>query len=211
MAPSSSPPAVAPQGVAGRNFASALTGQSFSLKAVEDLRSFASIDINKRLSSKTPSKYKGFPAVNFTDDDIQKLSLPYRYALIGAFMFGRPSMQALKKAFDMISFKGDFTLGLIDSNHILINFVLEEDFLRCWLRQTWFFNGFSMRVSKWSASFRPDVDSSIALIWVSLPGLPIHFFDKEALYSIVELIGRPLKVDASTASLIRPSVAKFHL
>ncbi|VFQ90258.1 unnamed protein product [Cuscuta campestris] len=43
----------------------------------------------------------------------------------------------------------------------------------------------------------------------SLEGLPIHLFDSLALYSIANSIGKPLKTDAATASLSRPSVARI--
>lgn len=41
-----------------------------------------------------------------------------------------------------------------------------------------------------------------------VPLLPFHFYNKEALYSIARLIGEPLKVDASTVTLARPSTAR---
>ena len=39
--------------------------------------------------------------------------------------------------------------------------------------------------------------------------MPVHFFSKGPLFSIARLIGEPIKLDASTASLTRPSVARF--
>ncbi|KAL0445894.1 UNVERIFIED_CONTAM: hypothetical protein Slati_1717300 [Sesamum latifolium] len=41
-----------------------------------------------------------------------------------------------------------------------------------------------------------------------IPELPIQFFDKEALFSIGHLLGIPLQTDVSTATLVRPSVAR---
>ncbi|XP_021607609.1 uncharacterized protein LOC110611530 [Manihot esculenta] len=102
-------------------------------------------------------------------------------------------MKTLQKCFDSVGFSGPFKLGLLDSKHILIHFVREDDYHRCWLRQTWYFLGFSMRVSKWTPNFRPNMDCPIIPIWITLEGLPIHFFKKEALFPIANLIGNPLK------------------
>ncbi|VFQ66127.1 unnamed protein product [Cuscuta campestris] len=44
---------------------------------------------------------------------------------------------------------------------------------------------------------------------ICVEGLPIHLFDSLALYSIANFIGKPLKTDAATASLSRPSVARI--
>ncbi|KAM7488095.1 hypothetical protein LguiB_025579 [Lonicera macranthoides] len=66
-----------------------------------------------------------------------------------------------------------------------------------------------MRVFKWSSNFRGNDESSISFIWVNMPDLPIHFLAKQSLFSISGLIGLPLKTDAATASITRPSVARI--
>ncbi|KAG8383975.1 hypothetical protein BUALT_Bualt04G0069700 [Buddleja alternifolia] len=65
-----------------------------------------------------------------------------------------------------------------------------------------------MRVLKWTLEFCPDEEPPVAPVWVNFPGLPAHFFDKKGLYTIAELIGRPLRVDESTISGLRPNVAR---
>lgn len=55
---------------------------------------------------------------------------------------------------------------------------------------------------------RPNMDCPIIPIWITLEGLPIHFFKKEALFPIANLIGNPLKVDAATSTRCRPSAAR---
>ncbi|KAL0297127.1 UNVERIFIED_CONTAM: hypothetical protein Sradi_6764800 [Sesamum radiatum] len=55
-----------------------------------------------------------------------------------------------------------------------------------------------MRVFKWSPTFTPDHESSIVPIWVSLPELPAHLFQKAALYAIANNIGTPLQIADST-------------
>lgn len=174
-------------------------------------RSFADVVSNSAESSipiRPPEKFKGMPAVSFSDQDIQILAQKFKFALIGKFSKGRPPMVSIRKTFELIGFGGHFSLGLIDQKHILINFDLEEDYQRCWLRKSWSIQGFIMNIFKWSPDFRPEVESPIVPVWVAFEGLPVHLQDKRAVYSIANIIGTPLKVDASTLSVNRPSVAR---
>ena len=60
---------------------------------------------------------------------------------------------------------------------------------------------------KWMPEFRVDVETSIAPIWVNFHHLPVHFFAKASLFSIGASIGKPMRIDAATSVLARPSVA----
>lgn len=68
-----------------------------------------------------------------------------------------------------------------------------------------------MRVFKWSSTFYVARESSIVPIWVSLPRLPVHFSEKNALFTICSLIGCPLQIDSATSSLKRPSTARTQI
>src|SRR4051812_5061445 len=65
-----------------------------------------------------------------------------------------------------------------------------------------------MRFFKWSPDFRLDVEFSVVPVWISLPNLPLFLFNKPALFNIGSLLGKPLTLDAPTADLSRPSVAR---
>ena len=43
---------------------------------------------------------------------------------------------------------------------------------------------------------------------MALPALPIHYFDKHSLFSILSPVSRPLFLDLATAAGTRPSVAR---
>lgn len=57
--------------------------------------------------------------------------------------------------------------------------------------------------------FRVDKESSVVPIWITFPRLPLQFFQKEALFPISQ--GHPLRMDAATATLKRPSVARVQV
>nr|XP_027103110.1 uncharacterized protein LOC113724399 [Coffea arabica] len=110
----------------------------------------------------TASTHRGEPALIFSQEVIHKLSDPFRYALVGKFARGRPSLEL----------------------------------------------GQPMKLFKWTRSFHVDRDPSVVPVRVSLPKLPIHLFNQECLFQIVATFGVPLYVDAATAALSRPSMAR---
>ncbi|VFQ84581.1 unnamed protein product [Cuscuta campestris] len=65
----------------------------------------------------------------------------------------------------------------------------------------------SPKVFRWTNDFDPTVDSPLTPVWIGFAGLPIHLFEPNALFSIGNLIGTPLKMDNATLMLSRPSVA----
>lgn len=66
-----------------------------------------------------------------------------------------------------------------------------------------------MRVTKWTIDFDPSADAPIVPIWIALPGLPIHYQQKAALFEIARIVGHPIKLDVATADGLRPSVARI--
>ncbi|KAL6513660.1 hypothetical protein OROHE_019520 [Orobanche hederae] len=72
----------------------------------------------------------------------------------------------------------------------------------------WNFGLYSIRITKWEPHFNPDHDSPIVPIWNACYGLPQQFFDYEAMMSIGNLIGAPVKVDEGAINRTRPHVGK---
>ncbi|KAL9459047.1 hypothetical protein AB3S75_002435 [Citrus x aurantiifolia] len=155
------------------------------------------------------STHRGEPAIFFTEEEINIMAAPFKLALVGKFSFGRPPIDVIRKFFVALGLKGTVDISLLDPRHILIQLYLEEDYMRIWLRQSWFIDGRAMRVFKWSTTFHSSEESPIVPVWVSLPFLPVHYMKcKEALYSIAATIGKPLRIDHATAAVSRPTVAR---
>nr|XP_027062884.1 uncharacterized protein LOC113689292 [Coffea arabica] len=93
-----------------------------------------------------------------------------------------------------------FTGLWLESSHTV-------DFNRLWTRGIWQLGRFPMRVFRWTRDFHVQKESSLAPVWATLPALPVHFFDKHSLFSILSLVGKPLFLDAATAARTGPSVA----
>nr|XP_027103174.1 uncharacterized protein LOC113724473 [Coffea arabica] len=103
-----------------------------------------------------PSTYRGQPAIFFTEEDVQQLSQPFCYSLIGKFSKGRPNMENLRKAFHSIGFQGIFSLGLliseplkVDASTVTLNrpsvarFCIEVDLWQSLPKKLWVGNGTS--------------------------------------------------------------------
>ncbi|CAI9094473.1 OLC1v1030219C1 [Oldenlandia corymbosa var. corymbosa] len=130
-------------------------------------------------------------------------------SLVGKFAYGRPKMKEIHKEFKKFGFNGAYTLGLMNPRHILIQYECEDDYQYCWMQMFWNVAGFSMRILKWKPGFKFEEDLPIVPIWVSVCDLPIEFLNPEVIFSMATVIGKPLKVDAPTLNMTRPSVARF--
>nr|XP_027062887.1 uncharacterized protein LOC113689294 [Coffea arabica] len=161
------------------------------------------------IPTKLLSSHKGEVAVFFSVEDISKLASPFRLSLVGKFSRGRPKLEDIKKFVRSLDLKDSYMVGHMDARHVLIHCSSESDFHRLWLRGIWYVGKFPMRVFKWSSSFHVNRESSLAPIWFSLPGLPVHFFNKHSLFSVVQAVGEPLFLGAATVNLTRPSIARI--
>ncbi|KAK4384294.1 hypothetical protein Sango_3075000 [Sesamum angolense] len=103
---------------------------------------------------------------------------------------------------------GNVSVGRLNFKHVLIRLSNEEDFSRICLREEWIFDSFQMRVFKWTPDFDPQIESPIAPVWIRLRALPVHLFEKNALFTLATKIGKPLRMDEPTADLSRPDLAR---
>lgn len=176
-------------------------------------KSFASMLVDKSIKASLGSDigksttFKGETLLCLSWAEMLSIASPYANALVGRFVAERPSVETIRKFVVFLGLKGECPVGLLDSKHMLLRPMMAEDFTRLWFRSSWYIGNFHMAIWKWTVNFRPDQDSSLAPVWISFPGLPIPFFDKQYLLKLGGLIGRLLKIDEATALLKRPSVA----
>ena len=97
---------------------------------------------------------------------------------------------------------------MLNNRHVLISLSCEADYTRLWLRRIWYFQGYPMRVFKWTPTFTPSKESSIVPVWVSFPELPAHLFRKEVLFTVASMIGTPLQIDDATLNQSKLSKAR---
>ena len=117
-------------------------------------------------------------------EDADRLATPFRWALVGKFLHGRPSLEDIRKFFASLNLRDHVSVGLMDYHHMLIKCLAEVDFNRLWTRGIWQLGRFPMRVFRWTREFHVRKESSLAPVWVTLPALLVHFFDKYSLFPI---------------------------
>ena len=144
----------------------------------------------------------------FPQAAVEALASPFRFALIGKFSRGRPKLEEVRKFIASLDLRENPMIGLLDARHVLIQLNNEADFHRVWFRRIWYVASFPMRVFKWTTDFHVDRESSVVPLWLQLPKLPLHFFNKQVIFQIASMVGNPLLVDAATLAVSRPSVAR---
>ncbi|KAL0288045.1 UNVERIFIED_CONTAM: hypothetical protein Sradi_7109000 [Sesamum radiatum] len=156
----------------------------------------------------TDCNYKGEPGIIYSTEETEFLASRLKFTLVGKFSHGLPNLNFLRNRIVKLGLKGSVNVGRLNFKHVLIRLNNEEDFSRLWLRGEWTFDNFHMRVFKWSPDFDPHTESPIAPVWIKLPGLPVHLFEKNALFTVAAKIGKPLRMDEPTADLSRPDLAR---
>lgn len=74
----------------------------------------------------------------------------------------------------------------------------------------WNLGGKLIKLAHWRPDFRPlEEDIVSAPVWIRMEGLPLEFWSPKLLLPLVSCIGKPLKVDALTATKERTEFARI--
>ncbi|KAK6118463.1 hypothetical protein DH2020_047795 [Rehmannia glutinosa] len=156
----------------------------------------------------THKEKDGQQVIGFSSSENNRLAETWKLTLIGKFSFAIPHPKGIASGFSALNLKGPFSWSFANPSHIIIKLHLEEDYNKLWMGTLWSLGDCPMRVFKWTPSFNPRTEAPLAPVWIRLPGLPIHFFDHNALFAICKIIGTPLQVDSPTATRTRLSMAR---
>ncbi|KAK6796833.1 hypothetical protein RDI58_004534 [Solanum bulbocastanum] len=141
-------------------------------------------------SLKPVSLLHGEPTLVFDSKDLETFITEenLKYALIDKFSYGRPELLDLRKILpQQLGFKGEcMSIKFADT---VIPF----------------------RIQKWTPSFSPREETSIAMAWISFPSLPCQYFTHNALFSMASTVRQPLDMDRATNDKTRPSTAKVKV
>ncbi|WMV08972.1 hypothetical protein MTR67_002357 [Solanum verrucosum] len=138
------------------------------------------------------------------------------YAVVGKFSYGWPNIQELWKIIPkQCELKGDVNIGLLCNRYVLIRASTMEDYINL-LSKSMFYIAhrnwyYPMRTFKWDPLFDPEEETSIAIVWISLPALPPNIFDRETIFSLAAAVGKPLQVDLATSNKTRQSCARVKV
>lgn len=130
-----------------------------------------------------------------------------RLTIIGKFSHGRALIEDIRRDFAArFPMRETIKIGHYNGKHIFISFTNEDDFKNIYFRDNLMILGSPMRVVRWTKDFNPNVETSLAPIWIHLPELPWHYFNWSALQRITSPIGTLLTVDKATHVKTEPMV-----
>ncbi|CAF2114505.1 unnamed protein product [Brassica oleracea var. botrytis] len=83
---------------------------------------------------------------------------------------------------------------------------------RCILSQClWQVDGQTLFVAKWSPGLKPEKPSLATVpVWLDFTGVPLQFFNEDALKEIAVLVGHPLCLHPTTSNLTNIEVARVY-
>ncbi|GAV80260.1 DUF4283 domain-containing protein [Cephalotus follicularis] len=97
---------------------------------------------------------------------------------------------------------------MLDHRTISIQLQDEDDLSLAWSRASRIFNGQRFLLLRWSPDYRSR-DSSLAAVWLRLPGLPLPLHNPSFLKAIGDTLGRFLRADDNTIKFKHPRAPRI--
>ncbi|CAL1407456.1 unnamed protein product [Linum trigynum] len=98
----------------------------------------------------------------------------------------------------------------LDHDCFLVKLDNEQDYFRALTDGPWVIYDHYLVVQQWTPKFKAsDPLPKTMIVWVQLPALKIHFYHKEVLTTLGNLIGRTIKLDYHTLTQQRAKFARI--
>ncbi|KAK6797803.1 hypothetical protein RDI58_005505 [Solanum bulbocastanum] len=162
----------------------------------------SSISENQQKSLKSVSLLHGESTLIFDSKYLETFITEenLKFALIAKFSHGKLELPDLRKILpQQLKFKGKCNIGLLESRHMLLQFTLKKDYIAIFSKTSRLikFAGtvIPFKIQKWTPSFSPREETSIAMAWISCPSLSCQYFARNALFLMASAVGQPLDMD----------------
>ena len=151
------------------------------------------------------------PTIKFSKQIQDKLIKPWQNSvvvkLLGRNIGYKVLCNRLKVMWHQIH---DFSVIDLENNYFLIRLKSPEDAVYALTEGPWVIFGHYLTVQLWTPQFdstTTDLDS--AIVWIRLPGMAFHLYDKRILRKIGQLVGTVIKIDCHTALRERGNFARI--
>ncbi|XP_073001955.1 uncharacterized protein [Typha latifolia] len=136
------------------------------------------------------------PVVEISEEVMAKARKPWQFSLIGKFLGPTIRYEVVKERLTSI-WKTESEYKVIEFVHGFYIFQIkcEADRFKIWRNGPYVVRGEILALMKWIPNFRDQAKIDTALVWFSLPGLPIEWWDKEKLETIAGEAGKLYSVD----------------
>ncbi|KAH9291600.1 hypothetical protein KI387_043210 [Taxus chinensis] len=131
---------------------------------------------------------------------IEKVKSRFSFALIGAFAGYKPNIDVVHK---WCRWKWGCWVDIIalPNSALLFNFSKEEEMVKALNIAPWMFGRATLHLKRW----KPGVSLQIKElpIWISLPALPVEFWEDEVLLGIATSMGELISMEPATKARSR--------
>ncbi|KAH0655755.1 hypothetical protein KY285_030637 [Solanum tuberosum] len=183
--------------------------QSFASRLRQNLEKN---DIPIGLVSPIITTKQEFPTVIFDKDDFMiKLAAKCKFTLIGKFTNTMSKVELIRRKFILQNRLSGVKIAHFNARHMYIDLDYELGYITVWTKQKITIEGKLMRIQTWTPTFKPDKETPIVTIWISLLELPWHCFNKEFLVALLNPIGNVLYLDTASIQKTRGSLAKVKV
>ncbi|WMV10680.1 hypothetical protein MTR67_004065 [Solanum verrucosum] len=174
--------------------------------------------INSKTIAKSIEIIHGGPTIMFSMEERQDFMIEERLhqAVVFKLSHGAPDLKVLRSILPKhLGTKGNCLIGLLAPRQILLRFDQYEDYVLALSRSVNYllYNGekHQCRIFPWSIGYNPTEETTLAVVWISLPNLSPDLFVKKSLLSIASAVGKPIAIDKATQIKSRPSTARVKV
>ncbi|KAK4726688.1 hypothetical protein R3W88_031605 [Solanum pinnatisectum] len=161
--------------------------------------------INSKTITKSIEIIHGEPTITFSMEERQDFMIEegLHQAVVFNLSHGVPDLKVLRSILPKhFGSKGNCLIGLLAPRQILLRFYQYEDYV---LRST------NVGFFPWSIGYNPKEETTLTVVWISLPNLSLDLFAKKSLLSIASAVGKPIAIDKSTQIKSRPSTTRVKV
>lgn len=132
----------------------------------------------------------------------QELCKEWRLALILKYLGKNINFNVLNQRLSsMWRLQGKYNLIEMGYGCFIVRFDNRKDYLHALLDGPWKIFDNYLVTQRWEPEFRPrSAKLSKMAVWVRLPELPVEYFKDNIIKTILEGVGKPLKLDRTTVS-----------
>ncbi|KAF9623733.1 hypothetical protein IFM89_004814 [Coptis chinensis] len=148
----------------------------------------------------TPEMKGNMPSIKLPKQAVERGRQYCKYCLIGRLDFHKIKLEDVK-SMAAIKWKsqGDWKIIPLGKGFFMIRLTCEQDWRKIWGGGPWNFGEQTLRLTKWSPDFDPDVQTKTnAAVWIKFPKLGQQYWDYEILMSMGRAFGSPVGVDKHT-------------
>lgn len=100
----------------------------------------------------------------------------------------------------------------LEKGFFLVHFYSKAGYHHVLENGLWIVLGHYLTISKLRPNFKPSVEPITSpFVWICLPEMPVEFFNKDVLTRIENMLGKSMKIDATTTAATRGALLEFAL